>query len=97
MTIVQIKTHIDQLEKKLFFHSLRKMKIEELEQLQDEVRGLKRNFLETCFIGHEVEELEEVRFKLMEISCMITIYLNELLPNNSITVMKRHENLLIAS
>lgn len=77
MTIQQIKTDIDQLERTLFFHSLQPIEINELEQMQEKVKDLKESFLVTCFVGISVAELEEIRFKLVEISYNIIIFLKE--------------------
>ncbi|MBN6185680.1 hypothetical protein JQN58_01615 [Aneurinibacillus sp. BA2021] len=60
MTIAQIKTAIDQLERTLFSHSLQPIEIEELEQMQEKVKGLKEAFLETCFEGSVI--LHIIRF-----------------------------------
>lgn len=77
MTIEQIKTDIDQLERKLFLHSLHQLAIEELEQMQEKVKELKESFLVTCFEGKSVAKLEEIRFKLAEISYSIIIAIKE--------------------
>ncbi|MEC1722846.1 hypothetical protein [Schinkia azotoformans] len=77
MSIGQIKTDIDQLERTLFIYSLQPLAIEELEQMQEIVKALKEVFLETCFEGINVAELEEVRFKLAEISYSIIIAIKE--------------------
>lgn len=82
MSIEQIKTDIDQVEKLLFTHSLQPMMMEELEQIQEKVKVLKETFLETYFEGISVAELEEIRFKLVEISYSIIIAIKEHLHQN---------------
>lgn len=77
MTIEQIKTDIEQLERTLFLHSLQPLTKEELEQIQEKIKVLKEAFLETCFEGNNVEELEDIRFKLAEISYSIIIAIKE--------------------
>nr|WP_259548262.1 hypothetical protein [Heyndrickxia oleronia] len=83
MSIEQIKTGIDQLEQMLFFHSLQPLAMEELEQLQEKVKELKESFLETCFVGVSIEALEEIRFKLAEITYCIIISKKEQLHQNA--------------
>ena len=61
----------------LFLHSLQPLKLEKLEQMQEIVKELKEVFLETCFEGISVAELEEIRFKLAEISYSIIIAIKE--------------------
>lgn len=82
MTTEQIKIAIDQLERTLFLHALQPLAIEKLEQLQEKVKELKESFLVTCFEGNSVAELEEIRFKLAEISYCISISLKEQLHQN---------------
>lgn len=77
MTIEQIILDIDQLEQMLFFHTLQPLAIEELEQLQKKVKELKEAFLGTCFVGISVAELEDMRFKLAEITFGIEISIKE--------------------
>jgi hypothetical protein len=77
MNIAQIKNRIECIEKKLFCHSLRRVAIEELEELQEETISLKESFLEISFRDIEREELEGARFKLQEISLGISINIKE--------------------
>lgn len=77
VTIEQITTDIDQLERTLFLHSLQPLAMEEMERLQEKIEELKEAFLETCFVDSSVAELEEIRFKLVEISYSIIIPLKE--------------------
>jgi hypothetical protein len=92
LTTEQIKLDIDQLERTFFIHSLQPLATEELEQMQEKVKGLKEAFLGTCFIGSSVEELEEMRFKLAEISCNIIIALKERLHLNIVDDIRNLEN-----
>lgn len=93
MTIEQIKTDTDQLERKLFLHSLHPIKTEELEQMQEKVKELKEALLETCFLNISIEELEEIRFKLAEINYSIIISLKEELYLNIVDDVRNLENL----
>lgn len=93
MTIEQIKIDIDLLERTMFFHSLQPLANKELEQMQEKVKELKEAFLETCFVGIIVEELEEMRFKLAEISYSIVISLKEQLHLNIVDDIRNLENL----
>ncbi|WP_031537558.1 hypothetical protein [Bacillus sp. MB2021] len=93
MTIEQIKTTIDQLERTLFLHLLQPLAIEELEQLQGKTKVLREAFLETCFVGYSVEELEEIRFKLVEISYSLIITLKEQLHQNVTEDIRKLESL----
>ncbi|MBB2481360.1 hypothetical protein H5P36_14305 [Bacillus sp. APMAM] len=77
MSIEQIRANIDQLEQMLFLHSLQPLKLEKLEQMQENVKELKESFLVTCFEGNSVAELEEIRFKLAEICYSISISIKE--------------------
>lgn len=67
MSIEQIKTDIDQLERTLFLYSLQPLAIEELEQMQEKVKELKEAFLETCFVGISVVELEEIPIQILKL------------------------------
>lgn len=93
MTIEQIKIDTDQLERMLFLHSLQLLKLEELERLQEKVKGLKEAFLETSFVGYRMEELEEIRFKLAEISYSVIIALKEQLHQNVTDDVRKLESL----
>lgn len=93
MSTEQIKIDIDQLERKLFLHSLQPMAMEELEQMQEKVKVLKETFLETCFEDNSVIELEEIRFKLAEISYSIIIATKEQLHQNVTDDFRRLANI----
>lgn len=93
MTTEQIKIAIDQLERKLFLHSLQPLAIEELEQMQERVKKVKDSFLETFFEGNSVAELEEIRFKLVEIRYSIIIAIKEQLHMNITDDVRKLESL----
>ena len=93
MTIEQIKLDIDQLEKMLFIHSLQPLATEELEQMQEKVKGLKEELLETCFEGYKVWKLEEIRFKLVEVGYNINIDLKEQFHQNTTADIRKLKNL----
>ncbi|WP_312094587.1 hypothetical protein [Niallia sp.] len=93
MTTEQIKIAIDQLERTLFLHSLQPLAIKEVEQMQEKVKELKETFLETCFEGSSVEELEEIRFKLVEIRYSIIIAKKEQLHLNVTDDVRKLESL----
>jgi len=93
MSIEQIKTHINQLERTLFLHSLQPLTIEELEQMQGKVKELKESFMKTSFEGFGVAELEEIRFKLTEISYSIVIAIKEHLYQNTTDDIRKLERL----
>jgi DNA primase large subunit len=93
MNISQIKTRIERIEKKLFCHSLERVAIEELEELQEEAIGLKESFLEISFRDIEREELEGVRFKLQEVSLGISINIKEKLLCDSSEDIRKLESL----
>lgn len=84
---------IDQLEQMLFIHSLQILAIEELEQMQEIVKELKEAFLETRFGGNNVEKLEDIRFRLAEISYSIIIATKEHLHQNTVDDIRNLENL----
>lgn len=90
---IEIKTDIDQLEKSLFYHSLQPLTNKELEQMQEKVKGLKESFLGMCFEDNSVAELEEIRFKLAEISYSIITAINEQLSQNVTNDIRKLEDL----
>lgn len=92
VTIEKIKTNICELEKLLFLHSLQQLAIEELEQMQEKVKELKEAFLVTCFVGINIAELEEMRFRLVEINCSAIIALKEQLHQNTTDYFRRFAN-----
>lgn len=93
MTIEQIKTDTDQLERRLFLHSLQPLAVEELEQMLEKIKGLKEAFLETCFVDCRIEELEEIRFKLAEINYSVIITLKEQFRQNTTDDIRKLESL----
>ncbi|OLN21645.1 hypothetical protein BTO30_13855 [Domibacillus antri] len=93
MTIEQIKLDIDQLEKSLCLNSLHSLDVEVLEQLQEKVKDLKEAFLETSFVGYMIEELEEIRFKLAEITVGIEIRIKEKLHQDITVHIRKLESL----
>jgi len=93
MFIEQINADIDQLERMLFLHSLEPMSVEELEQMEEKVKGLKEAFLEMCFLDIGVAELEEMRFKLVGISYSIIIAIKEHLHQNVTGYLRKLESL----
>ncbi|MFB6469525.1 hypothetical protein ACE38V_22590 [Cytobacillus sp. Hz8] len=92
MSTEHIKTDIDQLERKLFLHSLQPLAMVELEQMQEKVKVLKETFLETCFEDNSVAELEEIRYKLAEIRYSIIIATKEQLYQNVTDDIRRLES-----
>jgi hypothetical protein len=93
LTIEQIKLDIDQVKKVLFFDSLYKLEVEELKLLFEKVKRLKEDFLEASFIGCMIEELEEIRFELAEISIEIKICIGEELQQNVSADIRKLEEL----
>jgi hypothetical protein len=91
MTIEQITTDIDQLEQMVFYHSLQSLKLEELEQMREKVKRLKEAFLGTYFVSYRVEVLEEIRFKLAEITVSIEINIKEQLRQNATADIRKLE------
>jgi len=79
LTIEQIKTEIDQIERTLFFHSLYRIGIEELEVMQERLKEIKEAFLQIPFTVYKVSEQEEIRFALAEVTISIDIDIKELL------------------
>lgn len=82
MTIEQIAYEINQIENLLYFDSLYGIDNEGLLELHEKVKSVKEDFLQLPFTGLMIEELEDIRFRLLEAGINIDISIKE----------KRHED-----
>ena len=92
MTIEQIRNNLEKVEKNLLLDSLYNLNVEELVELQGEIRSLKEEFLESSFLGCEVEELDDIRFHLLETELNIAISIKEKLHEDTTEDVRRLES-----
>jgi hypothetical protein len=77
MNIEQIRFCIERIEKSIFIDSIKRISVGVIRELQKEVERLKGFYLEISFMDIESVELEEIRFKLQEVSICISISIKE--------------------
>ncbi|QNU39216.1 hypothetical protein IC801_08720 [Geobacillus sp. 44B] len=94
MTIIQFKQEIEKMEREIFTYSLYRNKdVQKLINLKSKLMDLKEMFLQSSFISSNVEELEDIRFRLMEAGIHLEISTKEALGEDALDEIKRLENL----
>ncbi|MFT4413362.1 hypothetical protein ACLM5H_05835 [Fredinandcohnia humi] len=93
MTIDQIKWSLNQVENLMFFDSLYGLDVEELKIQKVKVEKLIESFLWLSYKDLEIEELEHIRFQLLETSTNIEIRLKEELKEDTTAYVRKLESL----
>ncbi|GLH64495.1 hypothetical protein [Parageobacillus sp. G301] len=94
MTIIQLKQEIEKMEREIFTYSLYRNKdVQKLMNLKSKLMDLKEMFLQSSFISSNVEELEDIRFRLMEARIHLEISTKEALGEDALDEIKQLENL----
>ncbi|MGX1902519.1 hypothetical protein ACT3HK_14440 [Thermolongibacillus altinsuensis] len=94
MTIIQLKQEIEKMEREIFTYSLYRNKdVQKLMNLKSKLMDLKEMFLQSSFISSNVEELEDIRFRLMEARIHLEISTKEALGEDVLDEIKQLENL----
>lgn len=73
-----IKQEFGKIDSEIFMYSLKKdLSIEQLTSLYSKLLKCRNSFLRMSFKGIEIDEIEQLRFFLLEEICMIRIFINE--------------------
>ncbi|MEK4221497.1 hypothetical protein N1I86_05405 [Bacillus sp. FSL W8-0116] len=59
-------------------------------EMENKVENLKEVFLESSFIDSSVKELEDIRFRLLEMGIHLEISIKKDLSENVLTEIKKH-------
>lgn len=93
MNIDQIKVNLNQVENHIFFDSLYRLDVEELQRQKANVEKLIESFLWLSFTGLDVVELEDIRFRLIETSVNLEIRIKEQLREDNTADIKKLKSL----
>lgn len=81
---------LDKIEREIFEHSLFQKSRDKLLKLRQEALDLKEDFLNSSFMdAHSIEELEEIRFKIMEAALTAHILASEAMYQDTKEHMRR--------
>ena len=90
MTIKDIRETLEQIERRLFEHSIYPMPIGEMLNLRQDALDLRDDFLNSSFIGTQtLEELEDMRFRIVEVEVSAHIFASGALYQNTEEPMRR--------
>lgn len=90
MTIQHIRETLEQIERRLFQHSVHPMPIAEILNLRQDALDLRDDFLNSSFIGAKtLEELEDMRFRIVEVELNAHIVASEATYQNTEEQMRR--------
>lgn len=79
MTITEIKLEFEEIEELIFKNSLYKnLTLRELAEIFKTLIHLRNQFLSTSFLDMSLEELDDIRYKMMEIILNVRIEIREM-------------------
>ena len=94
MTIQHIRETLEEIERRLFKHSIHPMPIGEILNLRQDALDLRDDFLNSSFIGAKtLEELEDIRFRIVEVELSAHIFASEATYQNTEEPMRRLNHL----
>ncbi|WP_067625214.1 hypothetical protein [Alicyclobacillus acidiphilus] len=85
----ELKARVERVERGVFEHSICPKKLDELLDMQGEISDIRESFLTQPFTGTTVEELEDLRFRILECEFNVHIYVSEAMYRDSMEHMRR--------
>lgn len=85
----ELKERLERVEMSVFEHSLCPKKLDELLDMQTEITDIKEAFLNHPFTGTPVEELEDLRFRILECEFNAHIFVSEAMYQDTSEQMRR--------
>jgi len=89
----ELKARVERVERGVFEHSVCRKALDELLDMQSEISDIRESFLNQPFIGTTVEELEDLRFRILECEFNVHIFASEAMYQSTEEPMRRLNDL----
>src|SRR5579875_1034079 len=89
----ELKARVERVERSVFEHSLCPKKLDDLFDMQAEISDIRESFLNQPFTGTTVEELEDLRFRILECEFNVHIFASEAMCQSTEETMRRLNDL----
>ncbi|GLG01711.1 hypothetical protein Alches_17510 [Alicyclobacillus hesperidum subsp. aegles] len=89
----ELNARVERVERSVFEHSLCPKKLDELLDMQGEISDIRESFLNQPFTGIAVEELEDLRFRILECEFNVHIFASEAMYQSTEESMRRLNDL----